>query len=301
LADVVHYHTFWPDAYTAFVVTKFVPTIYTCHESRFLLMADAGRFSRRLKIALKPFQGLIAPSTELLEVARQFGVSREQSVFVPNAVDAEAFSPSVERGFVRAHYHIPDDCFLILCPRRLVPKNGINFLIESLSIISDRRLVRLLIVGDGPERANLASLVRKLKLDESVIFAGSKPNADLPRFYADADAVAIPSLKEATSIAGLEAMSCARAVVATNVGGLPEIIEDQMTGLLVPPRDASGLARAIESLIDQPELRRRLGEAARRRVEKEITWSHTARQTQLAYQQAIAVWQGSPIPRLVTA
>lgn len=301
LADVVHYHTFWPDAYTAFVVNKFVPTVYTCHESRFLLMADAGKFQRRLKLALKPFQGVIAPSTELLEVARQFGVSADQSMFVPNAVDTETFSPNVERGSVRARYNIPDDCFLILCPRRLVPKNGVDFLIESLSQISRRHALRLLVVGDGPERASLDTLVHELKLEESVIFAGSRPNGELPKFYADADMVAIPSLKEATSIAGLEAMASARAVVATNVGGLPEIIQDEVTGLLVPARDPLALAAAIERLIKTPALRLRLGEAARQRVEKEFTWSQTARQTERVYERAIALWQGRTVPTLATA
>jgi glycosyltransferase involved in cell wall biosynthesis len=301
LADVVHYHTFWPDAYTAFVVNKFLPSIYTCHESRFLLMADAGKFQRRLKMALKPFQGIIAPSTELLEVARQLGVSAAQSMFVPNAVDTETFSPTVERGFVRARYNIPDDCFLILCPRRLVPKNGVNFLVESLSLISRHHAFRLLVVGDGPERENLERLVHELKLQESVVFAGAQPNTELPRFYADADVVAIPSLKEATSIAGLEAMASARAVVATNVGGLPEIIQDHVTGLLVTPRDPSALSAAIETLIEQPELRRQLGEAARLRVEKEFTWNQAARQTELAYERAIALWHGRTVPALATA
>src|SRR5438309_9717359 len=97
-ADVVHYHTYWPDAFTAFVVNKFVPTVYTAHESRFLIMAEQDRFQRRLRLALRPFQTVIAPSTELLTVARQFGVSADKSVFIPNAVDSNKFSPDVARG-----------------------------------------------------------------------------------------------------------------------------------------------------------------------------------------------------------
>ena len=301
LADVVHYHTFWPDAYTAFVVNKFVPTVYTVHESRFLLMAEQKRLHRRLRAALKPFQGIIAPSTELLEVARQLGVDSSNSVFIPNAVDADVFSPDVERGSVRARYDVSEESIMILCPRRLVPKNGVDFLIKSLPHISSRRSLRLLIAGDGPERAKLENLVRELQFEDSVIFAGAKPNEELPKFYADADIVAIPSLKEATSIAGLEAMASARAVVATDVGGLPEIIQNEVTGLLVPPRDPQALAAAIERLIDQPEERRRLGEAARLRVEKDFTWNQTARQTERAYEQAIAAWQGRTVPTLATA
>ena len=301
-ADVVHYHTFWPDAFTAFVVNKFVPTIYTVHESRFLIMAEQAESQRRLKLALKPFQGIIAPSTELLEVARQLGVSSDRSVFIPNAVDSNKFSTDVARGFVRAGYDIPADQVLILCPRRLVPKNGVEFLIESLHLIRHQlNKISVLIIGEGPEREKLEARVRELGLQKSVIFGGSQSNDELPAFYADADIVAIPSLMEATSIAGLEAMACARAIVATNVGGLPEIIDDGVTGLLVPPRDPKALAVAITRLLEQPGLRKQLGQAARARVEREFTWDRVATKTSTAYERAIAVWHGRQIPLFAEA
>jgi glycosyltransferase involved in cell wall biosynthesis len=301
-ADVVHYHTFWPDAFTAFVVNKFVPTVYTAHESRFLLMAEQPKSRRWLKLALRPFQGILAPSTELLEVTRQLGVSSEKSAFIANAVDARKFRTDLTGATVRARYGIPLDHCLILCPRRLVPKNGLEFLIESLPLIRRRFSgVSVLIAGDGPEREQLEARVRELGLHEYVSFAGSQDNDDLPEFYAAADIVAIPSLKEATSIAGLEAMASARAVVATNVGGLPEIIEDGVSGLLVPPRDPEALARAISRLIEMPELRKQLGLVARARVEQKFTWEQVASETTRAYERAIAVWHGRPMPLLAEA
>jgi glycosyltransferase involved in cell wall biosynthesis len=301
-ADVVHYHTFWPDAFTAFVVNKFVPTVYTAHESRFLLMAEQPKSRRWLKLALRPFQGILAPSTELLEVTRQLGVSSEKSAFIANAVDASKFRPGITGETVRARYGIPLDHCLILCPRRLVPKNGLEFLIESLPSIRRRFSdVSVLIAGDGPERERLEARVRELGLHESVIFAGNQGNDDLPEFYAAADIVAIPSLKEATSIAGLEAMASACAVVATNVGGLPEIIEDGVSGLLVPLRDPEALALAIMRLIETPELRKQLGLAARARVEQKFTWEQVASETTRAYERAIAVWHRRPMPLLAEA
>jgi glycosyltransferase involved in cell wall biosynthesis len=301
-ADVVHYHTFWPDAFTAFVVNKFVPTVYTAHESRFLLMAEQPRSRRWLKLALRPFQGILAPSTELLEVTRQLGVSPEKSAFIANAVDARKFRPDVNGETVRARYGVPVDHCLILCPRRLVPKNGLEFLVESLPSIRRRfSNVSVLIAGDGPERQKLEARVRELGLHDSVIFAGSQNNNALPEFYAAADIVAIPSLKEATSIAGLEAMASACAVVATNVGGLPEIIEDGVNGMLVPPRDPEALAQAITHLIETPELRKQLGLAARARVEQKFTWEQVASETTRAYERAIAVWHRRPLPLLAEA
>ena len=301
-ADVVHYHTFWPDAFTAFFVNKFVPTVYTAHESRFLIMAEQPKSHRSLKLALRPFQGILAPSTELLNVTRQLGVSAEKSAFISNAVDANSFRPDITRGSVRARYGIPTDHCLILCPRRLVPKNGLEFLVESIPLIRRRfNGVTLLIAGDGPEREKLQARVRELALQDSVIFAGNQDNSDLPQFYADSDIVAIPSLKEATSIAGLEAMASARAVVASNVGGLPEIIEDEVSGLLVPPCNPEALSLAITRLIEAPELRNQLGLAARACVERKFTWDQVANETTRAYERAIAVWHRRPLPQLAEA
>ena len=301
-ADVVHYHTFWPDAFTAFIVNKFVPTVYTAHESRFLIMAEQPKSQRWLRLALRPFQGILAPSTELLDVTRQLGVSAEKSVFIANAVDANKFRPDLTRGSVRARYAIPADHCLILCPRRLVAKNGLEFLLESLPSIRRRFSgVSVLIAGDGPEKEKLQARTRELGCQDSVIFAGNQNNNSLPAFYADADIVAIPSLKEATSIAGLEAMASARAVVATNVGGLPEIIEDGVSGLLVPPRDPEALSVAITRLLETPELRKQLGLAARASVERKFTWEQVANETSRAYERAIAVWHRRPLPLLAEA
>ena len=296
-ADVVHYHTYWPDAFTAFVVNKFVPTIYTAHESRFLIMNEQGNSRGKLRLALKPFQGVLAPSTELLNVARELGVSSEKSAFIPNAVDANRFSPRVARGSLRSLCNIPADHLVIFCPRRLVQKNGVDYLIESLHLTRQRFAgTTLVIAGDGPERTKLEARVSELGLQGSVNFLGNQDNQKLPEFYADADIVAIPSLKEATSIAGLEAMASARAVVATNVGGLPEIIDDGVSGLLVPPRDPQALSLAILRLIETPELRNQLGLAARACVEKKFTWDQVANETTKAYERAIAVWQRRPLP-----
>jgi glycosyltransferase involved in cell wall biosynthesis len=237
-----------------------------------------------------------------LEVTRQLGVSPEKSAFIANAVDARKFRPDISGEAVRARYGVPLNHCLILCPRRLVPKNGLEFLIESLPSIRRRfRDVSVLIAGDGPEREKLEARVRELGLHDSVIFAGSQHNDELPEFYAAADIVAIPSLKEATSIAGLEAMASACAVVATNVGGLPEIIEAGVSGLLVSPRDPEALGRAITHLIETPELRTQLGLAARARVEQKFTWEQVAGETTRAYERAVAVWHRRPVALLAEA
>ena len=159
----------------------------------------------------------------------------------------------------------------------------------------------MLLVGDGPDRAKLEARVSQLHLRNSVIFAGSVDNSELPEFYADADLVAIPSLNEATSIAGLEAMASGCAIVASHVGGLPEIVDEGKTGFLVPPSDPEQLAEAMRRLLKAADLRAKFGEEARLRIEREFSWDRIAHETTCVYREAIASWHERTIPQLASA
>jgi glycosyltransferase involved in cell wall biosynthesis len=290
-ADLLHYHTFWPDVFTAFVLKHFMPTVYTVHESHFLSMSEHRKLHGRLRMALRPFNGIIAPSTELLQVARRFGVSRRSSAYIPNAVDSNKFSPNASNGVIRQQYGISQDTVVLLCPRRLVPKNGVNFFVKSLPhVMKEHNSVYALIIGDGPERSYLENLVRQMHLEDNVVFTGNVSNDQMPYFYVDSDIVILPSLKEATSIAGLEAMASGRPVIATAVGGLPEIVDDGVTGLLVPSRDPQALASAALRVIQCPELVSSMVQAARRRVEQEFSWDKVAQETVEVYELAMASW-----------
>ena len=99
-----------------------------------------------------------------------------------------------------------------------------------------------------------------------MIFTGAVPNDRMPEYYAASDVVALPSLKEATSIAGLEAMASARPLVGTNVGGIPQIVKDGDSGILVPAKDPEKLADAIVRLLDNDSARAAIGERARQRA-----------------------------------
>jgi glycosyltransferase involved in cell wall biosynthesis len=297
-ADLLHYHTFWPDVFTAFVLRRFTPTVYTVHESRFLSMSEHKKLHGRLRMALRPFNGIIAPSTELLQVAREFGVSRRSSAYIPNAVDSNEFSPNVSNGVIRQQYGISQDTVVLLCPRRLVPKNGVSFFLKGLPyILRESNSICALIVGDGAERSYLEDLVRQMHLEGHVIFTGNISNDQMPFVYADSDIVILPSLKEATSIAGLEAMASGRPVIATAVGGLPEIVDDGVTGLLVPSRDPRALASAVLCMIQCPELVSSMGQAARRRVAQEFSWERVAQETVKVYELAMASWHNRTLYR----
>src|SRR5207247_1016785 len=121
--------------------------------------------------------------------------------------------------------------------------------------------LRLLLAGDGPVRKDVETLARELLVWDKVHMHGWVE--DLPRLYAAVDIFALSSINEGTPVALIEAMAAGKAVVATAVGGVPDVVDDSLTGVLIPPRSPEALAEAVVGLAADPGRRARLGEAAR--------------------------------------
>jgi len=132
-----------------------------------------------------------------------------------------------------------------------------------------RGRVHLIIAGDGPLRGELAALVRELSLEDSAWLAGAR--ADVPELMRAMDVFVLPSINEGISNTILEAMATGRPVVAGRVGGNPELVVDGLTGALYDSDDPSGLEAALETYVQQAELRRSHGEAARQRVVEQFS------------------------------
>lgn len=155
----------------------------------------------------------------------------------------------------------------ILCVGRLVVRKGLYILIAALErLVRQGRAVRLRIAGDGPERLGLESDVAERGLERHVIFEGWQNAAGVGALYQQADIFALPSFAEGIPVVLMEAMAMEIACVATSITGIPELIRSEVDGLLVEPRNEEMLAAALARLLDQPELRLRLGKSARRRV-----------------------------------
>jgi glycosyltransferase involved in cell wall biosynthesis len=152
----------------------------------------------------------------------------------------------------------------VLVPRRLFPKNGVEYALRALPLILDEVEAEMVLVGDGPERARLERLVGELGVAHRVRFLGARPNREMPAILSSGELAIFPSLMEATSVAALECMSCEVPVAASRVGGLPEIVDDGVGGLF-EPADPASLARKVIELLSDPELADR-GRAGRARV-----------------------------------
>ena len=213
-----------------------------------------GKFTRQI-IAVSDNTG-----KELLEYRI---VDESKLSVIPLGLDLDQFANCKKHeGELRTELDIPRDRVVIGIVARLVPVKGICYFLQSLQILKRKydNLV-VLIVGDGELRAELEAQSVELGLSDIVKFIGYRK--DLARIYADLDIVALSSLNEGLPVSIIEAMSSAKVVVSTNVGGVPNLISDGETGFLCPPKDPEAFAKALDNAIIRRESWARIGEKAR--------------------------------------
>ncbi|TMC71879.1 MAG: glycosyltransferase [Chloroflexi bacterium] len=174
--------------------------------------------------------------------------------------------------------HIRDESFRILFVGRLVERKGLKHLIEAVRRLPPELKARLTVIGEGPEREALAAQIRSSGLDSSVDIRGRVPESALRDAYAESDVLVLPSIVDARGdteglgVVLLEAMSYGVPVVASAIGGITDIVENEESGLLVPPADADQLANALKRLALDPALAARLGAAGEQRVRTAFGW-----------------------------
>jgi glycosyltransferase involved in cell wall biosynthesis len=262
-ADVVHAQAFAsvPPGIVARRRTG-VPLVSTLHTSHFLMRAEKTVWRPVLRRLVQWPDYTLSTSVEIKEVAERLA---------PGA-QVEALTNGVETSiFRRVEPELPRSRTpRLIVPRRLHEKNGVEFFVRAMPHLLAEREVEAVVIGDGPERGRLEGLVRELGVQEAVTFLGARPNEEMPALLSSGDLAVFPSLMEATSVAALEAMACELPVAASRVGGLPEIVDDQVGGLF-EPGDPEDLARSVLRLLEGPDLPER-GRRARERVVSQ--WSN---------------------------
>lgn len=193
------------------------------------------------------------------------GIGRpDQVTVIPLGLELDPFLDAQgRRGLLRRHLGLPHEARLIGIVARLVPiKDHATFLGAAARVAAADPAAHFVIAGDGPLREAVAGAARRAGLGDRVHFLGWWE--DLPALYADLDVVALTSRNEGTPVCLLEAMAAGVPVVATAVGGVPDLVRQGETGLLVPPADPAALAAALTALLADPERRSRLGLGGRR-------------------------------------
>lgn len=181
----------------------------------------------------------------------------------------------LDRATARKRLGISDDEEVVLCVARLVPRKGIDLLFEAAEQLRDRERVRIVVVGDGSERAHLEQLAEHLK--HPVTFVTDADDDILGAWYDAADVFCLPTRDDGVDVEGfgivyLEAGAHGLPVVASTAGGASEAVQDGVTGLLVPQNDPEALAGALRRLLDDPALRMQLGAAGAERVRMNFAW-----------------------------
>ncbi len=179
---------------------------------------------------------------------------------------------------------ILDDGPAIVAVANLFPLKGHRYLLEAVELLVGRwPRLRCVLVGDGPERSALEQHARRLGLEERVRFAGWIDEPAKRRVIERSRCVVLPSLSEGLPVCVLEAMAFSKPVVASRIGGIPEIVEDGRTGMLVPPADSRALAEAIHALLSDAALAERMGQAGRQRLQQHFSAGQTIERMEELY------------------
>lgn len=283
--DLLHVQCVSDNAYYALYARERLglPLVVTCQGERTIDATERFRHStfvnEVLRCCLDVADRVTACSGDVLsDIERYYGkpLGPRASV-VYNGIEPADFETAAPFEHPRPY---------VLAIGRHVRFKGFHVLLRAWSACDDRSH-DLLIAGDGPEHEPLEALARELALGDRVRFLGRADRRLATSLFRGCSFFALPSLGEPQGIVALEAMACAKAVVATRGGGVPEVVRDGETGLLVPMDDVASLASAIGQLARDQELRQRLGSAGQRRAAR-FNWSQIAQEYSSLYQDALA-------------
>jgi len=282
--DLLHVHYSIPHATAALLSRGItgVPYVVTLHGSDVTILGSDRSYLPVNTHSVEQADAITAVSSFMAEEAyERLGITKEITV-IPNFVDSEAFSPAPcevlerdgERDVVVSHIS------------NFRPVKRVQDLIYAMNIVAKKEPgVRLMLVGDGPERHKLEALIDHLDLRGNIQLTGFR--SDIANLLRCSDAVVLCSETESAPLTLLEGMSCGLPVVATEVGGIPEIVEDGVNGFLVQPKHPEAIAERILELNEDGALRRKLGEAARRTVLERYTADRILGQYEEIYEKVV--------------
>jgi glycosyltransferase involved in cell wall biosynthesis len=211
------------------------------------------------------------------------GYAAEKIVVIHNGIELTRYARKPGELGLHRELGVPSNTQLVAVFARLNELKGIEYFLRAAAGLIERfRNVRFLIVGDGASRLELERYAEHLGLNKHVVFLGFR--LDVPALLSEISVSVLPTLSEGLSNSLLEAMAASVPVVATTVGGNPEVVHGGVTGLLVPPRDAEALARAIGQFLEHPWLGKKFGLAGRERVSKRFALEHMTRATERLYE-----------------
>jgi len=257
--DVLHAQTFASAPPSMLARRRGPPFVLTLHTSHFQKRSRVRAWRPALRRIIASADWLLTASAQLLDMALDL-YPHPRAEALTNAVNTSVFRPTT------ASLSASPGRRLIVAPCRLFPPKGVTHLIAAMPRLRSELDVELAVIGDGPDRTALERQVRALGLEGVVRFLGQRPRHEMPALLSSGEIIVLPSLMEATSIAALEAMACGRPVAASGVGGLLELIDEDV-GTHFKPADPDDLADRVAGLLTRPDLSE-IGARARSRVQE---------------------------------
>lgn len=287
--DLIHAHWWIPSGVVALVIAKMLnkPYVLTSHGTDVFLVKKFFPLKSLAKMIYSKSKLITVVSNSLKQVlTEEIGINPEKIKVFPMPCDLSLFYP----------VHVQSKDKVILSIGRLTKQKGFDYLIEAIKILKERNInLNLIIIGEGREKEHILKHSQELGLKEIVQLVPYQPKAKLNYYYNMCNIFVLPSItdlrgrQEGLGLVLLEAMACKKPVIGTNTGGIPDIVKDGKTGLLVPEKDSHALANAIEKLLKDKSLAKTLAENGYRYSTQKFSASKIAEYMFEVYSEAVGL------------
>ena len=287
LIQIVHSYGFYPNVFTIPVARLAGASIVVAS------IRDTGDLLTPMQTQLQKLvcrfaDCVLVNADAIRESLIEQGYDPSKIVVIRNGIALSNFARKERNGVLRRELGFPSSARLVTVFSRLNPMKGVEYFLDAAMVLASRFPdVCFLVAGDGGSKIELEERARRLGLGQRIVFAGFR--CDVRDLLSEAALSVLPSLSEGTSNTLLESMAAGIPVIATRVGGNPEVIEDGISGLLVPPRDSAALAAAMIRLLEDEDLALRLGHAGMLRVSELFSLSGSVHKTENLYQRLVQV------------
>ncbi len=283
--DIIHAHFTWPAGFVATQLKTIfnVPVVLTVHENREWLLDEIKSRSKIFGRIWNEVDKIIRVNQIDLAEFVKIGINESKLIAIPNGYPKDSFKPLNQRK-CREALDLPLDQKILINIGTLEKKKGHKYLIEAMKIVCEKRNdILLYIIGHGHLMNELSKLIKKHNLQNNIILAGgNKPSEEIPIWYNASDIFVLPSLSEGNPTVMFESLGCGKPFIASNVGGIPEIIINDKLGLLVEPYDWKQLAESIKVGLDKKWDSNYIQEYG-----KQFTWEHIAKNIINIYEELL--------------
>jgi teichuronic acid biosynthesis glycosyltransferase TuaC len=288
--DLIHAHFSYPDGYGMMKLAKKwrVPLVISALGTIERKVAYEGSYTSRQIIEAMNFADKVLSVSEDLKLhIVNLGINEEKVHVVPNGVDTWKFKPA-GKAHARALLNLPQDKNIILFVGALRKIKGVDYLIEAAKNFVNTNTDLLMVGRDDGMRKNLEKRAHELKIADYIRFTGPVNHEDIPLWISASDILVLPSLSEGRPNVVLEALACEVPVVATDVGGIPELMVDGETGYLVPAKNPEELSIKINKLLEDKIQRENMGKLGRKSIiQRGLTWEAHAKKTVDIYSELL--------------